>query len=191
MTQSTGLLGGIATGTRTAGIGLIGIGVVTALLPAVTGAPVMILTGLLLLTAGLLRAWFGWRSWSDGKGAMGLVLGALAAACGLAIVVSPVATLETVASIVAAYMALDGIATLVFATQADDEDGRRWMGGEALLSILLGASMWFGWPLSGVRALGVLLGAKLVSAGAVLLRVARGMGRVGQAARALRSRVDG
>jgi uncharacterized membrane protein HdeD (DUF308 family) len=50
--------------------------------------------------------------------------------------------------------------------------------------------MWIGWPLSGLRALGILLGVKLVSAGAVLLRVGRGMRRVGDVATTLRTRLD-
>ncbi len=190
MTQTKGLLAGITQGTRAAGIALIGLGVLSALLPAFTGAPVMILIGILLLLAGLARGWFGWRSWSEGKGPMGVVLGALAVACGLAVVANPVSTLETVASIVAAYMVLDGIAAVVLSARLRDEEGRAWVWGDAILSVLLGVSMWIGWPLSGVRALGLLLGAKLASAGAVLLRVGRRIHRVGEGAAALRARLD-
>ncbi len=53
------------------------------------------------------------------------------------------------------------------------------MWGDALLSIALGVSMWVGWPFSGLRALGILIGVKLASAGAVLLRVERGMQHLG------------
>ena len=77
----------------------------------------------------------------------------------------------------------------VVSARLRDEEGRAWMLGEALFSIALGVSMWVGWPLSGLRALGVLLGAKLVSAGAVLLRVERGMQRLGAGVAALRARV--
>ncbi len=191
MTQTEGLLSGIARGTHAVGIGLIGLGVLAALLPAFTGAPVMILTGILLLLTGVVRGWFGWRAWSEGKGPMGVVLGGLAAVCGLAVVANPVSTLETVSLVVAVYMVLDGISELVFSGRLRDEDGRAWVWGDAILSILLGVSMWIGWPLSGVRALGLLLGAKLASAGTVLLRVERGMRRVGERAAGLRARLDG
>jgi uncharacterized membrane protein HdeD (DUF308 family) len=191
MTQAKGPLSRIAQGTHATGIALIGLGVLSALLPAFTGAPVMILIGVLLLLAGLVRGWFGWRSWSEGQGPMGVVLGGLAAACGLAVVANPVSTLQAVASLVAAYMVLDGISSLFFSGDLRDEEARAWVWGDAAVSVLLGASMWLGWPLSGVRALGVLLGAKLVSAGAVLLRVGRGMRRVGEVATTLRTRRDG
>ena len=190
MTQTKGPLSNIAQGTHVTGMALIGLGVLSAVLPAFAGAPVMILIGVLLLVAGLVRGWFGWQSWSEGKGPMGLVLGGLAAACGIAVVANPVSTLATVASMVAAYMVLDGISALFFSGQLRDEEGRVWVWGDAILSVLLGASMWVGWPLSGLRALGILLGVKLASAGAVLLRVGRGMRRVGDVATTLRARLD-
>jgi len=62
------------------------------------------------------------------------------------------------------------------------------MLGDALLSVALGVSMWVGWPLSGLRALGILIGVKLASAGAVLLRVEQAMRRLGTGVAALRSR---
>ena len=50
-----------------------------------------------------------------------------------------------------------------------------WAG--ALWSIVLGVSMWIGWPLAGLRALGVLIGLKLIAAGTVLRTVGRGLDR--------------
>ena len=191
MTQARGFIAAITQGTHAAGVALIGLGVLAALLPAITGAPVMILIGILLLLAGLVRGWFGWRSWSDGKGPMGVVLGGLAAACGLAVVANPVSTLETVASVVAAYMVLDGLSALALSGRLRDGEERAWVWGDAILSVLLGVSMWIGWPFSGMRALGLLLGAKLASAGAVLLRVGRRLRRVGEAATTFRARRDG
>jgi len=61
--------------------------------------------------------------------------------------------------------------------------------GDALLSIGLGVAMWVGWPISGVRVLGVLLGIKMVSAGAVMVRVARALRRVGDGVENLRARL--
>jgi len=190
MTQTKGPLSGITRGTRAAGMGLIGLGALSTLLPALAGAPVMILVGILLLLAGIVRGWFGWRAWSEGKGPTGFVLGGLAVACGLAVVANPVSTLATVSSLVAAYMVLDGISELVSSWWVPNEEGRAWAWGDAILSILLGASMWIGWPLSGARALGLLLGAKFASAGATLLRIERGMRRLGKGAGALRARLD-
>jgi HAMP domain-containing protein len=50
--------------------------------------------------------------------------------------------------------------------------------------------MWVGWPLSGLRALGILVGTKLASAGVVLLRVERGLERASAGLAAIRARLD-
>jgi len=170
---------------------LIGLGVLSALAPGLTGVPVIIVVGVLVAVAGIVRTVFGWRAWSAGKGPLGFLIGGLAVTCGLALVLNPVSTLGAVSSLVAAYMIVDGGAALLFSSRLRDDEGRAWMWGDALLSIALGVSMWVGWPLSGLRALGVLVGAKLASAGAVLLRVERGMQRLGAGVAALRSRMKG
>lgn len=183
------VLGGLGKGARYLGVALIGLGLLAALLPTASGALVIVLVGLVLLLAGLVRAAFGWRAWSGGKGPLGLVMGGLASACGLLLVVNPVSSLETVVLVVAAYFALDGASEVLFGFQLMPEDGWPWMVGNGVLSILLGLSVWYGWPLAGVRALGILVGLKLVSAGAVMLRVERTMTRLGERAAAVRARI--
>src|SRR5512147_3081251 len=112
MPESGSLLARIAHGSRFLGIALIGLGVVCAIAPAFAGAPVVIVVGLLLAVAGGVRTVFGWRAWSSGRGPLGLVIGALALACGLALAVNPVSTLAAVSSLVAAYLVADGITEL-------------------------------------------------------------------------------
>jgi uncharacterized membrane protein HdeD (DUF308 family) len=187
MDESRPVFAAVARGTHVLGTALIGLGVLSALAPALTGAPVIILVGVLVAAAGIVRAVFGWRAWSAGKGPLGLLIGGLAVACGLALVFNPVSTLGAVSSLVAAYMVVDGVSALLFSSRLREDEGRAWMWGDALLSIALGVSMWVGWPLSGLRALGVLVGVKLASAGAVVLRVERGMQRFGASVAALRS----
>jgi uncharacterized membrane protein HdeD (DUF308 family) len=184
------VLSGVTRGARLLGIALIAFGAIAALAPALAGAPVVVLVGLVLVLAGAVRAVFGWRAWSAGKGPLGIVVGLLALACGLALVVNPVSTLGTVSSLVAVYLVVDGVVGLFFSGRLEDREGRAWMGGEALLSILLGVSMWVGWPLSGLRALGILVGTKLASAGVVLLRVERGLERASAGLAAIRARLD-
>jgi uncharacterized membrane protein HdeD (DUF308 family) len=180
----------IVRGTRRLGVALIGLGLLCAIAPAFVGAPVVLLVGLLLAIAGAVRATFGWRAWSEGRGPIGLVVGGLAAACGLALVFNPVSTLEVVSSLVAIYLVIDGVTEVVFSGGLRAEDGRGWVFADAALSIALGWSMWVGWPLAGLRALGVLVGIKLVSGGAVLLRIERGLDRVGQKMASIGDRLE-
>jgi len=189
MDARDGLVGSALRGTHVLGTILIGLGALATLAPAFAGGSVVVLVGLVLAVAGAVLAVFGWRAWSAGKGWLGMVIGALALACGLALVLNPVSTLGMVSSIVAAYMIIDGGSGLLFAGRLREEEGRTWMWGGALLSIALGVSIWVGWPLSGVRALGVLVGIKLASAGVVLWRVEDRLRRLGTRVAAVRERL--
>jgi uncharacterized membrane protein HdeD (DUF308 family) len=190
MSQRRSLLTGLERGAHLLGVTLIGLGVVAVVAPELGGAPVVILVGCLLAIAGGVRAWFGWRAWSAAKGPLGLVMGGLAVACGGALVFNPVSTLEVVSSLVAAYLVVDGVTAFLFSGRFRDAEGRASLWGDAIVSILLGVSMWVGWPLSGLRALGLLVGVKLVSGGLALRRVERGLERVQAGTAALRARLD-
>ena len=190
MSEPRSLLAGLGRGVHLLSAGLIGLGVLAAVAPALTGAPVVIIVGGLLALAGGARAYFGWHAWSSGKGSRGFVIGGLALACGLALVLNPVSTLGAVSMLVAAYLLIDGVAALLFLGGSRETEGRAWLYGEAIVSLLLGVSMWIGWPLSGLRALGVLVGAKLVSAGVVVRRVEHGLDRVQAGVAAVRARLD-
>ena len=180
----------LTRGTHVLGVGLIGLGILSALAPGLTAAPVVIIIGILVVLAGIVRSVFAWRA-GPPEEPLGLLTGGLAVACGLALVFNPVSTVGAVSSLVALYMILDGGSGILFASELGDDEERTWIRSDAWLSIALGVSMWVGWPLSGLRALGVLVGMKLVSAGAVVLRLERGMQRVGAGVAALRSRLGG
>ena len=188
MAEAPAVLNRLAAGTRYLGFGLIGLGILTMLVPAVSGGAVVVVVGLLLLAAGVVLAVFGWRAWAADKGALWFVVGALTAACGAALVANPVSSLSLVATLVAVYLVAGGVSQLIFGRRFAAEDGQGWVLGDALLSIGLGVAMWTGWPISGVRALGILVGIKLVSSGAVMVRVARALRRVGEGAGNLRAR---
>jgi uncharacterized membrane protein HdeD (DUF308 family) len=179
----------LTAGVRHLGVALVCLGLVSALLPTASGGFVIVLVGLVLLVGGLVLAAFGWRAWSAGKGPLGLVVGGLASACGLFLVVNPVSSLEAAVVVVAVYLVVDGASELLFALRLMPEDGWPWMVGSGALSILLGLSLWYGWPLGGIRGVGLLVGMKLVSAGGVVLRLERTMSRLGDRAAALRARL--
>jgi uncharacterized membrane protein HdeD (DUF308 family) len=187
--QTPPLLHRIAAVTRRLGLGLIALGVLAAVLPAVSGGAAIAGIGLVLLAAGLVLVVFGWRIWSAGKGAFGLVTGGITTVCGGALVANPVSSLSLVATLVAAYLVVGGVSQLLFGGGFSAEDGQGWVLGDAVVSIGLGVAMWLGWPVSGIRALGLLVGIRLASAGAVMLRVEQSLERVGDRVTNLRARL--
>jgi uncharacterized membrane protein HdeD (DUF308 family) len=189
MNDASGLLGGIAKGLRFLGFLLAGLGVVVILAPTVAGAAVAVVLGLVLLLAGIAVSAFGYQAYSLGKGPFGLVAGGFAVACGLALLFNPVSSLSTVTSLVAVYLVVQGIAEVLLGLRLMPEDGWVWVVVDAAASVLLGLSIWMGWPFSGIRAVGFVLGVKLVSAGAVLVRIEKTMHRLFDRATTLRARL--
>jgi len=66
MAEPRSLLSRIQGGTHGLGVALIVLGALAAIAPAIAGAPVVIVVGLLLALAGGVRAVFGWRAWNEG-----------------------------------------------------------------------------------------------------------------------------
>jgi uncharacterized membrane protein HdeD (DUF308 family) len=191
MNNLAALLDALGAGVRYLGIASIVLGVLAMIAPVFSGAAVLVMIGLIILVAGLVRGAFGWQAWSAGKGPFGIAIGGLAALCGLVIAINPVSSLSFVTAVVAIYLAAEGISQLLFALRLVPEDGWPWVLGDAVLSILLGAVMWTGWPVAGVRALGLIIGVKLVSVGAVMVRIERTMARLREKAAALHARSGG
>ena len=189
MSTLPGVLDTLGKGVRYLGLATIGLGVLALIAPVASGASVLVVVGLVVFVAGLVRAAFGWQAWSAGKGPFGLIIGGLAAACGLVIAVNPVSSLSLVTGVVAIYLVVEGVSQVLFALRLLPEDGWPWVLGDAVLSILLGAAMWVGWPVSGIRALGWMIGVKLVAAGAVMVRVEHTMLRLREQALVLRARL--
>jgi uncharacterized membrane protein HdeD (DUF308 family) len=163
---------------RWLGMGMIGLGLLAIVAPLASGAAVMLLMGGVLLLAGLCQVVFGWWLRSNGKGSLGLVLGAITGLCGLVLLVNPTSSVSVITVIVGLYLVVHGVWATLLAARLAPADGWQWEAGDGVVSMLLGASIWMDWPLSGVRAVGVVIGVKLVSAGAVVVRLERSMTRM-------------
>jgi uncharacterized membrane protein HdeD (DUF308 family) len=159
------------------------------LAPTVAGAAVVVVLGLVLLLAGIALGAFGYQAYSLGKGPFGLVAGGFAVVCGLVLLFNPVSSLSTVTLLIAIYLVVQGIAEVFLGLRLMPEDGWVWLVVDAAASILFGLAIWVGWPLSGIRAVGFVLGLKLVSAGAVLVRIEKTMHRLHDRAAALHARL--
>jgi uncharacterized membrane protein HdeD (DUF308 family) len=86
-------------------------------------------------------------------------------------------TLSTVLLGLAVYFVLDGAFEALGSLAMIGEEGWAWMLGAGVLSIVLGVCVWNGWPVSGARAVGLLVGVRLISAGVAMLRVEHTIGR--------------
>jgi uncharacterized membrane protein HdeD (DUF308 family) len=173
MSQLKRGLGTIDSVIRYAGLGLMILGIVACVAPLMSGLAMAVVLGLVLLAAGALGVLFGLRARESGKGNLPLVIGGLAAVCGLVLMVQPSAGLSVVRWILIAYMVISGASELALALRLRPEEGWIETLGGAVVSIVAGLVLWYDWPISGARAIGLLVGSKLISSGWAIMRVHR------------------
>jgi uncharacterized membrane protein HdeD (DUF308 family) len=91
--------------------------------------------------------------------------------------------------IVIGWFAVGGVSQIMLALRIRPEDGWPWLVGGGIVSVLCGASLFADWPLSGARAIGVLVGLNLMASGVAIIRVHKALERLGEGASAVHARV--
>jgi uncharacterized membrane protein HdeD (DUF308 family) len=189
MSEPRSLVQSLMRWTHRIGWALVVLGVAAAVAPLAVGTALAVTTGLILLAAGVLIILFGLSARSAGRGNLGLVIGAVTALSGIVLVVQPSAGLWVVRSILIAYFVASGASEVVMAWEQRAEEEWGWMLLGGLVSVASAAVLWTGWPISGARAIGLVVGAKLVSIGWAIVRVHRRLDAVGERVAGLRARL--
>lgn len=153
------------------GLGLIVLGIIVLVYPQQSGMTVAFVVGLLLLIGGLLRLTFAWLSASWGDALLRFLFGLLAVLAGGYMVAQPAAGLQILTIVAIIYLIADGISEIVFALRVPPATGGTLILFSGALTLLLGVLLWFGWPWSGEKAIGLMIGLKLLLDGAVLIAI--------------------
>ena len=160
-----------ARNMRLFGIVTLILGMLSIAAPLITGLSIVVLVGVLVLAAGLVRMAWAFRAGSFGKGLLMFAIGGLTLLCGLALVTDPILASGVLTIILAAYLVIDGVVEIAAAFQVHRSAGWLWLLVGGVLSILLGLMIWSEFPLSGAWAIGVLLGVKLLLVGMIMISV--------------------
>ena len=143
------------------------LGLFAMMSPAMSGVAVALMVATLLIIAGTSGVIFAFSSTSFGEGVLKFVFGGITAAAGLAIFLQPGMALVSLTLFLAIYFVVDGIFHIYAGFQL--ADGKGWVIFNGAVTLLLGAMIWQGWPVSGVWAVGILVGFKLVMSGMVMM----------------------
>ena len=166
------------------GLGLIALGLIVLVYPQQSGMTVVFVVGLLLLIGGLLRLAFAWLSVSWGDTFLRFLLGLLAVLAGGYMIAQPAAGLQALTIVVIIYLIADGISEIVFALRVPPATGGTLILLSGALTLLLGALLWLGWPWTGEKAIGLMIGLKLLLDGAALVGIGvtarRGLNAIGK-----------
>jgi uncharacterized membrane protein HdeD (DUF308 family) len=144
------------------------LGVLAMLVPGITGFSVALLLGVVVVLAGLARIAWALQSGSFGRGLTGFILGALTAFCGVILLAKPLIASGVLTILLALYFLTDGLSEIV-AGFRNLRTGGSWMLLAGVISLALGIMIWAQFPLSGVYAMGILLGIKLFFGGLIMI----------------------
>jgi len=84
-----------------------------------------------------------------------------------------------------AYLLASGGSETALALRLRPEEGWNSALLAAVVSIAAGLMLWFDWPLSGARTIGLLVGSKLIAGGWAIMRLQRTVGAVGERLRSI------
>ena len=158
-------------------------GILAIASPLLSGLIVVVLIGVALAIGGVARTIAAFSAGSFGQGALAFIGGILTFGAGLILGARPGIGLATLTLMLGAYLLIDGISSAVLAFHVRPVSGWGSILFSAVMAVILGFLLLREWPLSGMWAIGTLLGVNLLVSGFSLISV-------GSAARSLAKRVS-
>jgi len=147
-------------------------GVIAIGSPMVAGTAVVWVIGALLTGAGIIQFFQAWKEESWGSKLGGVILGALSAICGIGVLGHPLLGLSFLTLLLASFFVVEGIWKIIASFSYRPATG--WIGllCSGIIGLILGGMIWSQWPLSGMWAVGILVGVDLLMTGASMIGLA-------------------
>lgn len=147
-------------------------GFLSLVMPWVSGIGVTLVVGFAMMVGGVARLVGVFHAGSFGRGTLAFIGGALTLLAGVILMARPGVGLAVLTLMVGAYLLVDGIFGAVLAFHVRPEKGWGWMLFSAATAFLLGILLLKEWPLSGLWAIGTLVGVNLLFAGFAMISIA-------------------
>lgn len=154
--------------TLMAGIALLSLGFLSIIRPTWSGLAVTTLIGVLLGVAGVARLVFAFHTRTLGRGLWQGLIGLVTVGCSLYLITQPRLGLLSLTFFLSSLLIAEGVFEALAAFRMRDLPGWGWLLFSAVASLLLGVFIMAQWPVSGLWAVGTLVGIKLLTLGASL-----------------------
>lgn len=183
--------GGRSSGWNMAlGVITIVFGVIAIGSPLVTGAVVSTIIGMVLLIVGIIEliGAFGDDTWK--AGIFDFILGTITILVAGLLIARPVVGSAVLTIILGIYFLLDGITRIAWSFKMRPIPGWGWLLIGGLISIFLGILILNNWPLSGIWAVGVMVGIRIIFAGLGMLLTEQAVEAVDESAETTKGSFD-
>jgi uncharacterized membrane protein HdeD (DUF308 family) len=166
-----------ATLTLIIGIVMIVAGLLAIASPAVAGLSLTIMVGAMLAVSGVSECFLAFKAGAFGRALMLFLAGLLMAAVGFYMMTQPVSGLASLTILLMAYFIVSGVFEIALAFQVRPEQGWGLQLTNGIITLVLGIMLFNQFPLSGIWALGVLFGIKMILSGWALIFISRAVKR--------------
>ncbi len=154
------------------GVILVLLGIGSMISPAYAGNAVVYLIGGFLLITGLIQLMVGWQAESWRQKLASLIHGGIATVGGIAVVAHPFYGLAALSLVLAIFFAVEGIWKIISSFSYRPVPGWIALLMSGALDLILGILIWRQWPVSGLWAVGILVGVNLFSTGMAFVALA-------------------
>ena len=155
-------------------------GVLAMVAPLLSGLTVSVLIGFAMVIGGVARLVGAFHAGSFGRGTLAFIGGIFTFVAGIVLVFRPGVGLATLTLVLGVYLLVDGVSGTILAFHVKPEKGWGWMLFSAAMAVLLGILLLKEWPVSGLWAIGTLVGINLLFAGFSIISIgsaARGVAK--------------
>ena len=147
------------------------IGAAAIFVPFLAGIAATVVIGGMLLVGGIARVIRMFRAQTFGQGIWALVGGLLAVLVGLIMLSRPLIGLGSLTLLLGGYFFVQGVSSLVLSFRTRPHRASGWLLVDGIITVLLALIIVSGWPLSGLWAIGTLVGIDLLITGAASISI--------------------
>src|SRR5580704_8685542 len=141
------------------------LGIMAIVEPGVAGLAVTVLVGWLLMFGGAAHLVAAFTGGGAGRVFWHVLIGIVFIAGGIYYLMHPLLGLGTLTLILAVIILMAALFELIAFFSSRGHAGSGWLLMNAVITLLLGALIWFHWPSSTVWAIGTLVGVNLLMTG--------------------------
>lgn len=175
MTSTTPILPKNINGSPWIGALLIVLGVIAIALPVVSTIFVETWAAVILISAGAAKLVYAFQSREAGGFLWKVLLSILYIATGIMLFIYPSTGILTLTLLLGSFLLTEGVFELILAFRLRPQSNWTWVLGDGIITLVLGAMIWFQWPFNAPWVLGTLVGASVLFTGVsrVMLTVKR------------------
>jgi uncharacterized membrane protein HdeD (DUF308 family) len=148
------------------GVLLIVFGIIAIALPVTSTLVTETWIALILISAGATKLAYAFQTRAQGGFVWKLLLSILYVATGVMLFIYPRTGILTLTLLLGSFLLTEGTFELILAFRLRPQQNWLWVLGDGIITLLLGAMIWFQWPFNAPWIIGTLVGASVLFTGA-------------------------